>query len=152
VRRTLLGLALVLANAPAWGAELELRPPQSELDVPLGPRDGPAKVRVFWVCYERDLGAAARAWLRDRAAHLDCKGAASQPKRDAEALRSALEAAAGGRALGDPKKGEVRSIETALGHEKRVSADFCYSESDVEFVVDWTGRQLAALCAEQPGD
>jgi hypothetical protein len=147
-RPFLLGLAVALASAPTWADDFELRPPETGLELELGPRERAARVRVYWACYERDLGAAARAWVGDRLHALDCASPDAERERDASALRAMLEAAAGGRVLGDPRKGDLRELDAAPGREKQVSANFCYSGTDVDLVVDWAARQLAARCAE----
>jgi hypothetical protein len=149
-RAQLISLVLLsmLAGTPARADDYELRPPETDLEIRLGPREGAAEVRVFWLCYERDLGAAARSWVGERLRALDCASATASEEREREALLAKLEAAAGGRALGEARKGEVREIDAAPGREKQVSANFCYSGSDVDRVVDWAARQLAARCAE----
>lgn len=130
----------------ARAADPELRPPETRSEIELGPRDRPAKLRVFWSCFESDLGAATRAWLHARAERPDCATAAPLLAADSNALAGALEAAAGGRVLGDPEKGEVRSLDAEPGRSKQLTAKFCYSAEDVEQITAWTRRQLASLC------
>jgi hypothetical protein len=139
-------LIVLLAALPARAADPELRPPEARSEVDLAPGDRPAKVRVFWSCYAADLGQAARAWLHARAAAPGCAAAAPLLAAESDALRSALESAAGGRVLGGPEKGEVRSVDPQPGHSELISASFCYSADDVAQITAWTRRQLAALC------
>jgi hypothetical protein len=149
MRLGLIGLGLVLAVGPARAADPELRPPQTRLDLELGPRERAPKVRVFWTCFASDLGAAARAWLHARAADLECATDAALA-RDPQVLQAELETAAGGRVLGDPRRGEPRGLDATPGRERQLTANFCYSDPDVEQIGAWTARQLAALCAEAP--
>jgi hypothetical protein len=146
VRLGLAWLVVILGSLPARAAELDLRPPQTEVEVVLEPRARPAKVRVFWSCYAADLGAAARSWLHARAARPDCAGSAQLLDERSDALASALETAARGRVLGDPRKGEVRELDARPGRQRQLTAGFCYAEPDVEQITAWTRRQLAALC------
>jgi len=146
MRFVAVGLGLLLASGAVRAAERELRPPAAELEVELEPDDGAAKVRVYWSCYARDLGAAARNWVQARAAVLDCTTDAAA--RDEKAVQSALEAAAGGRVLGDPGRGQVREVDASPGREKLIKANFCYSAAAVEQITQWSRRQLAARCSE----
>jgi hypothetical protein len=141
-----IGLVAWLAAAPAAAADLELRPPETRLQIELGPRERPAKVRIYWSCFAGDLGAAARTWLHARAAAPDCSGWAPLLDPRSGALQAELEAAARGRVLGDPRKGDARSLDAAPGRAKQVTANFCYADPDVEWIASWTRRQLAALC------
>jgi hypothetical protein len=138
-------LGLVLAAGSARAADPELRPPETKLELELEARERAPKVRVFWACFASDLGAAARAWLHARAADLECATDAALA-RDPGELQAELETAAGGRVLGDPRRGELRSLDATPGRERQLKANFCYSPSDVEQISAWTGRQLAALC------
>jgi hypothetical protein len=145
-----LGLGLALAVSVAWGDELELRPPKTELEIELGPRDRPARPRVFWLCYAGDLGTAARTWLHARSDRADCAIAGELLDPESPRLAEALVEAAGGRVLGDPRKGETRELDAMPGAQKQLTAHYCYTAADVQIVTDWTRRQLAALCAEPP--
>ena len=139
-------LVVLFTALPARAADPELRPPETSREVELGPRDRPAKLRVFWSCYAADLGQTARTWLHARAERPDCPGAAPLLAADSDALRGALESAAGGRVLGDPEKGELRSVDPQPGHSEQIRASFCYSADDVAQITAWTRRQLASLC------
>src|SRR5262245_45401618 len=139
-------LVVLLAAPTARAADPELRPPETRSEIELGPRDRPAKLRVFWSCYAADLGQAARTWLRARAERPDCTTAAPLLAVESDALHGALESAAGGRVLGDPEKGELRSVDPQPGRSEQIRASFCYSAEDVAQITAWTRRQLASLC------
>jgi hypothetical protein len=139
-----LGLGLLLAAAPVGADELELRPPRASLEVQLGPRERPAKPRVFWLCYGADLGIAARNWLHERVTSSVCETALLEPGSDE--LARQLEAAARGRVLGDAEDGEARSLDPEPGRQKQLTAHYCYTAADVGHIEDWTRRQLAARC------
>jgi hypothetical protein len=141
-----IGLVALLAAAPAAAADLELRPPETRLEIELGPRERPAKVRIFWTCFASDLGTAARTWLHARAAAPDCSAWAPLLDPGSSALQTELDDAARGRVLGDSRKGDARTLDAAPGRAKQITANFCYTDSDVEWIGTWTRRQLAALC------
>src|SRR5262245_61191440 len=124
-------LVVMLAALPVRAADPELRPPETRREIELGPRDRPAKVRVYRTCYAADLGKAARAWLHARSSAPDCAAAAPLLAPESDALQGALESAAGGRVLGDPEKGELRSFDPQPGHAEKIDANFCYSTDAV---------------------
>jgi len=146
MRWSLLGLVAISAALSARAAELELRPPQTRIELELGPRERPARLRVYWSCFASDLGAAARDWLHARAARPDCAAAAPLLAVDSGALASALAMAAHGHVLGDPEKGELQNLDAEPGRSRQLTEDFCYSGADVAQIIAWTRRQLAALC------
>jgi len=135
---------MTLVGAAARADDFELRPPQAELEIELGPRERPARVRVYWLCYERDLAMSARAWVRERLRGIDCASGPGEPA----AVRAELETAAGGPVLGDPRKGDPRELDAEPGREKQLVANFCYTAANVELAVDWATRQVKARCAE----
>jgi hypothetical protein len=146
MRWSVLGLVAISAALSARAADLELRPPQSRSEIELGPRERPARLRVYWSCFGSDLGAAARDWLHARPARPDCATAAPLLAVDSGALASALATAAHGHVLGDPEKGEVQELDAEPGRTRQLTEDFCYSGEDVAQIIAWTRRQLAALC------
>lgn len=142
-----LALAVALSIPVAARADHELRTPQTELEIDLGLHDPAVSVRVYWSCYERDLGEAARAVAARHEAEPDCDLIRDHYTVVYGSYLGEVEEAAGKLPIGDTSTGARKDVDPDPGETVLIEAEYCYDSRALEEFSTWVEQRLLGLCS-----